>query len=490
MESQSLEKDFQHLLKTIKSYQPQADLEMVKLAFEFAKTAHAGQKRMSGEDYIYHPLATAQTLAEMKLNPTIIIAGLLHDVPEDTKYTLEDIKKDFGEDIANLVNGITKLGAIKYRGMERYIENLRKMFIAMAEDLRVILIKFADRLHNLKTLYALPRNKQIRIASEVLEIYAPIANRLGMYEMKGRLEEEAFKYLYPKEYNWLKQIIKEQGRVKEKYLQKNIEFIKQILKKEKIDFIEVKGRVKQLYSLYQKLLRYDKDIDRVYDLVALRIIVKDIPTCYAVMGIIHKEMKPLKGRIKDFIAQPKPNGYSSLHTTVFTPDGQIIEVQIRTKEMDEEAEYGIAAHWYYDEKGSILPNKKMKWIKELTKWQKEVAENQKLLERLKIDVFQDRIFVFTPKGDVIDLPKNSTPIDFAYHVHTDIGNQCVGALINNHIAPLNTALKSGDMIEILLDKNRKYPNQDWLKFVKTSVAKNKIRAILAKRTLLEKFLKK
>lgn len=490
METQSLEKNFQTLLKTIKLSHPEADLEMVKLAFEFAKNAHAGQKRMSGEEYIYHPLATAQTLADIKLSPTIVIAGLLHDVPEDTKYTLKDIEKDFGEDVASLVNGITKLGTIKYRGMERYIENLRKMFIAMAEDLRVILIKFADRLHNLKTLYALPRNKQIRIASEVLEIYAPIANRLGMYEMKGLLEEEAFKYLYPKEYNWIKQIVEEQKKAKEKHLEKNIEFIRQVLRKEKIDFIEVKGRVKQLYSLYQKLLKHDKDINRVYDFVALRIIVKDVPTCYAVMGIIHKEMKPLKGRIKDFIAQPKPNGYSSLHTTVFTPEGEIVEVQIRTKEMDEEAEYGIAAHWYYDEKGSIRPDKKMKWIKELTKWQKEVTENQKLLERLKIDVFQDRIFVFTPKGDVIDLPRESTPIDFAYHVHTEIGNQCVGALINNHIAPLDTALKSGDMIEILIDKNRKYPNQDWLKFVKTTVAKGKIRAILAKRSLLEKFLKK
>ncbi|MDD5341334.1 MAG: RelA/SpoT family protein [Patescibacteria group bacterium] len=490
MENQSIEKVFQKLLKTIKEYQPQADTELVKLAFEFAQKAHAGQKRMSGEDYIFHPLATAQTLADLRLSPTMIIAGLLHDVPEDTKMTLKDIEKDFGSEVAELVNGITKLGTIKYRGMERYIENLRKMFISMAEDLRVILIKFADRLHNLKTLYALPRNKQIRIASEVLEIYAPIANRLGMYEMKGQLEEEAFKYLYPKEYNWIKQIIEEQGKLKEKNLQKNIDFIKQLLKKEKIDFIEVKGRVKQLYSLYQKLIKYDKDINRVYDLVALRVIVKDIPTCYEVMGVVHKEMKPLKGRIKDFIAQPKPNGYTSLHTTVFTPEGEIVEVQIRTQEMDEESEYGIAAHWYYDEKGSIKPDKKMKWIKELTKWQKEVFENQKLLERLKIDVFQDRIFVFTPKGDVIDLPKESTPIDFAYHVHTEIGNKCVGALINNHIASLDTSLKSGDMIEILIDKNRKYPNQDWLKFAKTSVAKNKIRTILSKRTLFEKFLKK
>ncbi len=485
-----INKNFKLLLKTIKEYHPKADLDLLKLAFDFAQKAHTGQKRMTGEDYIYHPLATAQTLAEMKLTIPIIIAGLLHDIPEDTDYNLEDIKKNFGQEIASLVNGVTKLGNIKYRGIERYIENLRKMFIAIAKDLRVILIKFADRLHNLKTLYALPRNKQIRIASEVLEIYSPIANRLGMYEMKGRLEEEAFKYLYPKEYNWLKNLIEEQAKHKEKYLNKVIKFIKQELNHENVKLIEVKGRIKQFYSLYKKLLRHNKDINRVYDFVAVRIIVKDISTCYAALGILHKKMKPLKGRIKDYIAQPKPNGYASLHTTVFTPEGEIIEVQIRTKEMDEEAEYGVAAHWHYDEKDSLKPTPKTKWIEELTKWQKELTENQKFLEKLKIDVFQDRIFVFTPNGDVIDLPKGATPIDFAYHVHTDIGNQCVGSLINNQISTLDKPLKSGDVIEILTDKNRKFPNSDWLKFVKTSVAKNKIKSALAKRTLIDKFLKK
>jgi GTP pyrophosphokinase len=411
-------------------------------------------------------------------------------VPEDTDFTLEDVKKNFGDEVASLVKGITKLGTIKYRGIERYIENLRKMFLAIAKDLRVILIKFADRLHNLKTLYALPRNKQIRIASEVLEIYAPIANRLGMYEMKGQLEAEAFKYLYPKEYNWLKQLIEEQSKRKDKYLNKVIAFVKKRLQEENIEFIEIKGRIKQLYSLYKKLLRHDKDINRVYDFIAIRIIVKDIPTCYAVLGIIHKIMKPLKGRIKDYIAQPKPNGYSSLHTTVFTPDGEIIEIQIRTQEMEEEAEYGIAAHWYYDEKGSFKRTKQTKWIDELTEWQKELSANQKFLEKLKIDVFQDRIFVFTPNGDVIDLPAGATPVDFAYSVHTDVGNQCAGALINNQIAALDKKLKSGDVVEILTDKNRKFPNADWLKFVKTSIAKNKIKSSLSKRTLIDKFLKK
>ncbi len=485
-----LNKKFKTLQKTIKSYNTKSDMDMLKLAFEFARNAHQGQKRMSGEEYLYHPLATAQTLAEMKMPMQIIIAGLLHDIPEDTDLTLENIKEEFGTEISNLVNGVTKLGTIKYRGIERYIENLRKMFLAIAKDLRVIMIKFADKLHNLKTLYALPRNKQIRIASEVIEIYAPIANRLGMYEMKGKLEEEAFKYLYPKEYNWLKQLIKEQIKQKEKYLNKIIDFVKLELKENDIKYIEVKGRIKQLYSLYKKLLRLDKDINRVYDFVAIRIIVKDIPTCYAVLGTIHKKMKPLKGRIKDYIAQPKPNGYSSLHTTVFTIEGEIIEVQIRTKGMEAEAEYGIAAHWNYDEKGSKKTTSNTKWITELTQWQKELGANQKFLENLKIDVFQDRIFVFTPNGDVIDLPNGSTPIDFAYNVHTDVGNQCAGALINNQITTLDKRLKSGDVIEILTDKNRKFPNPDWLKFIKTSVAKNKIKSSLAKRTLIDKFLKK
>jgi GTP pyrophosphokinase len=485
-----LEAKFKTLLKTIKEYTPKADLELVELAFDFAKNAHQDQKRMTGEDYIYHPLATAQILAEMKLGTPIIIASLLHDIPEDTKISLVEIEKNFGEDVANMVDGITKLGSIKYRGIERYIENLRKMFLAMAKDLRVILIKFADRLHNLRTLYALPRNKQIRIASEVMEIYAPIANRLGMYEMKGKLEEESFKYLFPKEYNWLKKLVEEQTKAKEKYLNKIIQFVKQELKEENIEFIEVKGRVKQLYSLYEKLLKHNKDINRVYDFIALRIIVKDVPTCYAVLGIIHKKLKPLKGRIKDYIAQPKPNGYSSLHTTVFTPDGEIIEIQIRSQEMEEVAEYGIAAHWHYDEKGSLKPHKIIKWVEDLTQWHKELVANQKFLENLKIDVFQDRIFVFTPKGDVIDLPAGATPIDFAYYVHTDVGNQCTGALINNHIASLNTPLKSGDVIEILTDKNRKYPSTDWLKFVKTSQAKSKIKSILSKRTIIDKFLNK
>ncbi len=463
------------LLETIKKNNPEADLDMVKLAYDFAERAHSGQKRLSGEDYIEHSLATAQTLAEMRLNPVIIIAGLLHDVPEDTDYTLDDIKENFGDEVASLVEGITKLGKIKYRGIERYIENLRKMFIAMAKDLRVILIKFADRLHNLKTLGSLPPSKQLRIARESLEIYAPIANRLGIGELKGKIEDYAFKYIYPKEYKWADNLLKNKFPKKEKYIKKVQKTVSKEIEKEKIKVLSTHGRTKHLYSLYKKLLKQDGDINKIYDLIALRIIVPTISDCYAVLGIIHKKWRPLKGRIKDYIAQPKPNGYQSLHTTVFCDEGEIVEFQIRTARMHEEAEHGIAAHWHYDEKRGVNIERDLKWVKELTKWQKEIQENQKYLENLKIDVFQNRIFALTPKGEVIDLPEGSTPVDFAYHVHTDIGNKCSGARINDHIASLDTKINSGDVVEIIIDKNRKAPSADWLRFVKTNLAKQKIR---------------
>ncbi len=492
------------LLQKIKSYNPNADLDLIRLAYEYAKKAHGAQKRLSGKPYIAHPLATAFNLAEMKLDQDVIIAGLLHDVPEETspqnpELSLKDIKHNFGEEVAFLVRGITKLGKIKYRGMERYLENLRKMFIAMAEDIRVILIKFADRLHNLETLEFLPPKKQKRIALETLEIYAPIANRLGMGEIKGRLEDESFKYLYPKEYEWLKKEVTPKYKEKEEYLKKiKVKLLKTITRSplgydlssqplsnegsRGIKIYSIHGRTKRLWSIYKKLKqRGNKDLSKIYDLVALRVITETVAECYAILGIIHQLWKPLKGRIKDYIAQPKPNGYQSLHTTVFCDDGEIIEFQIRTKKMHEKAEYGIAAHWYYEERGSTKPvDKNLKWVNELTKWKKEFEENRQYLETLKIDVFQNRIFVFTPKGDVIDLPENSTAIDFAYAVHTDLGNKCVGAKINDQMASLDTKLLNGDMVEILTDKNRKAPSVDWLKFAKTSNARHKIRSCLRK----------
>jgi GTP pyrophosphokinase len=478
------------LLETVKEYSPKTDLDTIELAYDFAAKAHEGQKRASGEPYIIHPAETAITLAKLRLPENIIVAGLLHDVPEDTAYTLEDIKKEFGDDVASMVSGITKLGKIKYRGMDRYVENLRKMFVAMASDIRVILIKFADRLHNLSTLDALPARKRVRIALESLEIYAPIANRLGMGFIQGRIEDLSFKYVYPKEYVWVSGLVKDRYRAKERYLKKVGEKIVAELKRNQIGILDIHGRTKHLYSLYKKLLKYDRNLDKIYDLVALRVIVPTVADCYASLGIIHQLWKPLKGRIKDYIAQPKPNGYQSLHTTVFCDNGEIVEIQIRTEQMHEESEYGIAAHWHYVEEGKESPaavDAQIAWVKDLIKLQQDsLKESGKLVdsvESLKIDVFQKRIFVFTPSGDVIDLPEDASPIDFAYAIHSDIGDKCASARINNEIATLDAALYSGDMCEIIIDKNRKGPNPDWLKFAKTHHAKDRIRIYAKKRRL-------
>lgn len=475
------------LLKKISSYAPKTDLDMVKLAYDFAENAHQGQKRKSGEPYIIHPLATAHILANMRIDTDVIIAALLHDVPEDTEGTLEDIEKNFGSDVASMVEGITKLGKLKYRGVERYIENLRKMFVAMAEDVRVMIIKFADRIHNLQTLNALPPQKQYRIALESLEIYAPIANRLGMNEMRGMLEDLSFKYVYPKEYNRIKNIRDEKLKGKEKFLQKIQDQAEAELKKAGIKIISIEGRSKRLYSLYKKLLLKNNQVAKIYDMVANRIIVRDIADCYAVLGILHKVWKPMKGRIKDYISLPKPNGYQSLHTTVFTEDGEMVEFQIRTEQMHEEAEFGVAAHWHYDEHGSRLPKKEVAWAKELAEIQKDILNKLSDLEEMKIDFLQTRIFVFTPKGDVIDLPEGASPVDFAYLIHTEIGNKCNGAIVNDKMVSLDTELKNGDVIEIILDKNRKNPSPDWLKFAKTHTARSCIKA--AQKTKLTGWLK-
>lgn len=475
------------LVESIKEYAPTADFDTIRLVYDFAENAHRGQFRKSKEPYITHPLAAAHILAEMRIDPIIINATLLHDVPEDTHVTLEQIEENFGSEIANMVKGITKLGKLKYRGVERYIENLRKMFVAMAEDIRVMIIKFADRIHNLQTLEVLPPQKRYRIALESLEIYAAIANRLGMAEMKGQLEDLAFRYVYPKEYERAKKLRDEKLQGKEKFLE-NIETkAEEELKKAGIEIISIQGRNKRLYSFYQKLLRKENDITKIYDVVAIRVLVPTIADCYAALGILHKVWRPVKGRIKDYISQPKPNGYHSLHTTVFEKNGELVEFQIRTLEMHEEAEYGVAAHWHYDEKGSRLPAKEVKWVKELANIQKDVLNKLSDLEEIKIDFLQSRIFVFTPKGDVIDLPEHATPVDFAYHIHTDIGDKCNGAMINDKMAKLDTPLRNGDVVEIIVDKNRKEPNQDWLNFVKTHTAKSHIKA--SKKTKLTGWLK-
>jgi len=475
---------YRRLEEEVLEYDPDADLPRIRAAFEFADEAHRGQLRASGEPYIIHPLNTALNLADMKLPQNMIIAGLLHDVPEDTQVTIDQIREKFGEDVGKLVSGITKVGTIKYRGVERYIENLRKMFLAMAEDVRVVVIKFADRLHNLETLGAKPAKKQYRIALESLEIYAPIANRLGMGEIKGRLEDAAFPYVMPKEFEWTKNI-QQIALLKQKdYLDNVMKLTRELLKNSGLTFTDVHGRVKHLYSLYRKLLKHDRDIAGIHDIMAIRIIVPTVADCYAALGIIHGKWTPLKGRIKDYIAQPKPNGYRSLHTTVFCEDGEIVEFQIRTEEMHSAAEFGIAAHWTYDEQktqqqspaGTGGPS--IDWVAQLADIQREISNRKQYLrslEEIKIDLFKDRIFVFTPKGDVIDLPECSTPVDFAYLVHTDIGNKCTGVRINDEHASLDRPLKSGDVVEIIIDKTRKGPNADWLKFVKTRHARSKIR---------------
>ncbi|MBU1348609.1 RelA/SpoT family protein [Patescibacteria group bacterium] len=472
---------YERLVEMIRGYNPQADFDKVQRAYVFAKIAHEGQKRATGEPYIIHPLATAMTLAEMRLPTTIIAAGLLHDVPEDTARTVEDVEKEFGPDVAKLCEGITKVGKIKYRGIDRYIENLRKMFLAMAEDVRVVIIKFADRLHNLETLEGIPPKKQYRVALESLEIYAPIANRLGMGEIRGRLEDAAFKYVYPKEYEWTKKNVETSTRQRHGYLDKVMGLTRKALLDADLKDYDVHGRAKHLYSTYRKLLKNNRNIARIYDLMALRIIVPSVGDCYAALGIVHGHWTPLKGRIKDYMAQPKPNGYRSLHTTVFCEDGEIVEFQIRTHEMHQAAEYGIAAHWAYSETKrnkvkDISTN--IDWVSQLADIQQELSDKKAYLdslEELKIDVFRDRIFVFTPKGDVIDLPEDSTPVDLAYKVHTDIGNTCTSAKVNDDVVSLDQPLKSGDIVEIITDKNRKGPNPDWLKYVKTHGAKSKIR---------------
>ncbi len=464
------------VLEVMKKYVDEAEAANVLRAYNVADNAHRGQSRKSGEPYIVHPLATAYILATMHMDVAIVTASLLHDVPEDTTVTIEEIEKEFGPDIASMIRGITKLGKLKYRGTERYIENLRKMFVAMAEDVRVMIIKFADRVHNLLTLANLEEKKRQRIALESIEIYAPIAHRLGMGEFKALLEDLSFPYAFPKEFERTKKIRDKIFSEGEAYITKVLEFIREELQSAGIKYLDAHGRKKQLYSFYQKLIKKNWETEKIYDIVALRIIVQDIADCYATLGVIHKLWRPVKGRIKDYIAQPKPNGYSSLHTTVFGLDGKMIEFQIRTQQMHYEAEFGVASHWLYDERGTRLPAKDIVWAKQLADLQKEVLQNLSDLEMLKIDFFRNRIFTFTPKGDVIDLPEDATPIDFAYAVHSDIGNHCVGAKVNDHMVNLETPMRSGDMVEIMVDKNRKGPSADWLKTVKTHLARSQIKS--------------
>jgi guanosine-3',5'-bis(diphosphate) 3'-pyrophosphohydrolase len=457
---------------------PPDQLLQIDQAYEFAAAAHHGQQRNSGEDFIQHPLEVAIILAELEMDQPTIIAALLHDVLEDTEYEYADLEKKFGVEVALLVDGVTKLGRIEYKSkMELQVENLRKMFLAMAKDIRVILIKLADRLHNMRTLKYHSLEKQKEISQETLEIFAPLANRLGIFRIKWELEDLAFRYLKPEEYYDLVEGIALKRREREAQINRVITELKQRLDEIGIK-ADIAGRPKHFYSIYQKMIKQNKELSEIYDLTAVRVIVNSVNDCYGALGIVHTLWKPIPGRFKDYIAMPKPNMYQSLHTTLIGAQGEPFEIQIRTWEMHRTSEYGIAAHWKYKEgnkQGDSNFDKKLAWLRQLSEWQHESRDAGEYMESLKIDLFADTVFVFTPRGDVVELPKGSCPVDFAYRVHTDVGHRCIGAKINSRIVPLDTKLNNGDILEILTAKQGNGPSRDWLSFVKTSLAKNRIR---------------
>src|SRR6186713_3045825 len=471
---------FEDLLDKVRGYSPDADLELLRKAYVFSALEHKGQIRHSGEPYLVHPLEVADILADMKLDAVCIAAGLLHDVIEDTLTTPEKIREKFGEDVAHIVEGVTKIGAIPFSSTEeRQAENFRKMLLAMVDDIRVILVKLADRLHNMRTLEHMSEEKRVRIAQETLDIYAPIANRLGMSKVKNELEELSFKFLDPAGYEALTAKVEN----KRKAAEAEIDYLKRTitakLSEAQVPVISVDGRLKRLYSINQKLKRQRIELDQVYDFVALRVITQSVKDCYAALGIIHQTWSPVPGRIKDFIAMPRPNGYQSLHTSVISELGFPFEVQIRSEEMHRRAEEGIAAHWKYKEGrvGDHRDERYFQWLRQLLEVQQEVRDPQEFMQNLKIDLYPEEVYIFTPKGEVRSLPRGATPVDFAYGIHTDVGNQCVGAVINGKMVPLRTRLQNGDIVEILTQTGHK-PSRDWLAFVVTARARNKIKHVL------------
>ncbi|NLX86165.1 MAG: bifunctional (p)ppGpp synthetase/guanosine-3',5'-bis(diphosphate) 3'-pyrophosphohydrolase [Clostridiales bacterium] len=465
------------LINKIEQYNPDMDLELVIKAYNYAQQAHEGQKRISGDPYINHPAHVAMILSELELDLNTIVAGLLHDVVEDTDSAMQDIEREFGSEIAQLVDGVTKLGRIWYRTKEEeQAENLRKMFIAMAKDIRVILIKLADRVHNMRTLGYLPEVKRKEKAKETLEIYAPIAHRLGMSKIKWELEDLALRHLDPKGYYELVERVAKKRLEREEYIKEVITELREKLNEMGISG-KIEGRPKHFYSIYKKMVYQNKTFEQIFDLTAIRIIVDTIKDCYGVLGTVHAMWKPIPGRFKDYIAMPKPNMYQSLHTTVIGPEGEPLEIQIRTWEMHRISEYGIAAHWMYKEgkKNQDEFDKKLSWLRQFMEWERDTKDAREFMETLKIDLFTDEVFVFTPKGEVIDLPNGSTPIDFAYKIHSGVGNSCVGAKVNGKIVPLEYKLKNGDIVEILTSASSPGPSRDWLKIVKSSSARNRIR---------------
>ncbi|MGH9311649.1 MAG: RelA/SpoT family protein [Vicinamibacterales bacterium] len=468
---------FEDLVEKVRANIPDADVELLRRAYVFSAFEHKGQVRHSGEPYLVHPLEVADVLADMRLDVVTIVAGLLHDVVEDTRTPIERIQELFGAEVAHVVEGVTKLGALSFSSSEeRQAENFRKMLLAMVDDIRVILVKLADRLHNMRTLHHLPEERRLKIAQETRDIYAPIANRLGMSKVKNELEELAFKYLEAKPYESLRARVDARRRAAEGMIEELKRTITATLAEAQVPVIEIDGRIKRLFSIHQKLKRQKIDLDQVYDFVALRLVTDSVKDCYAALGIIHQTWSPVPGRIKDFIGMPRPNGYQSLHTSVVSERGFPFEVQIRTAEMHSIAEEGIAAHWKYKE-GRVGANRDEQyfvWLRQLLEWQQEVRDPQEFINNLKIELYPEEVYIFTPKGEVKALPRGATPIDFAYAIHTDIGHLCVGARVNSKMVPLRTRLKNGDIVEIVTAPGHK-PSRDWLNFAATSRARNKIK---------------
>jgi len=469
--------DAEPAIEELLRHYPDGDTELVRRAYAYAAEAHEGQRRVSGGPYIEHPAAVALLLAQLGMDPATIAAAMLHDVPEDTSRTSDDIRREFGDEIARLVEGVTKLSQFSGKSSDEHqAENIRKMFLAMADDLRVVVIKLADRLHNMRTLGAMPLEKQHRIAKQTMEIYAPLAHRLGIWQIKWELEDLSFKHLEPERYRELAELLASRRAVRERYIDRTMKVLAAELEKAGVK-AELSGRPKHLWSIAEKMKRKHVGVDQVYDLLAVRVIVADVPTCYAVLGVAHTLWPPIPGQFDDYIAVPKNNMYQSLHTAVMGPDGQPIEIQVRTHDMHTLAEYGIAAHWRYKEggKGDANYESKLAWVRQLMEWQHDVADATEFVESLKVDVFQDQVFVFTPKGEVKDLPSGATPIDFAYRIHTDIGHRTIGAKVNGRIAPLDHRLQSGDIVEIVTSKAARGPSRDWITMVRTPGAREKIR---------------